>query len=204
MPANPSPPTHLRLGASTPPSVQGSSEKKRRLGEESALDANPETEPEQQRVKQATPANASDKVVVHERNSDNEANPGPGTSPEQQRVQMEVHPSTPAPPEPLKSNTQCSKVQEPSESTSPFDAPGTSTSVTLQITSEATQHPPYISEILNGERRPGSYMEAQEAHSADAAAFHAGQIALAARDNIAAQSNHHTTHTVTYVPHLVG
>ena len=47
-------------------------------------------------------------------------------------------------------------------------------------------------------------MEAAKAHAADSAAYHAGQIALAARDNGAAQSNPHATHTVDYVPHLVG
>ena len=69
---------------------------------------------------------------------------------------------------------------------------------------EATQHPPYILEILSGQRRPSSYMEAAEAEAADSAAYHAGQTALAARDTTAAQSNPHTTHTADSVPHLVG
>ena len=76
--------------------------------------------------------------------------------------------------------------------------------VTLKTTQEATQHPPYILEILSGQRRPSSYMEAAEAEAADSAAYHAGQTALAARDTTAAQSNPHTTHTADSVPHLVG
>ena len=69
---------------------------------------------------------------------------------------------------------------------------------------EATQHPPYILEILSGQRRPSSYMEAAEAHTADSAAYYAEQIVLATRDNLAAQPDPHTTHIVTYVPRLDG
>ena len=76
--------------------------------------------------------------------------------------------------------------------------------VTLKTTQEATQHTPYILEILFGQRRPSSYMEAAEVHTADSAAYLAGQTALAARDSLAAQTNPHTTHTVAYVPHLDG
>ena len=60
---------------------------------------------------------------------------------------------------------------------------------------EATQHPPYILEILSGKRRPSSYMEAAEAEAADSAAYLAGQTAFAARDTTAAQSSPHTAHT---------
>ena len=60
---------------------------------------------------------------------------------------------------------------------------------------EATQHPPYILEILSGQRRPESYMEAAEAEAADSAAYLAGQTAFAARDTTAAQSSPHTAHT---------
>ena len=101
---------------------------------------------------------ASDEAVAPERNSDNEADPSPGTPPEQQQVKMEAHASTPVPFEPPKSNTQRSNVQEPSEPTSPSNASGKSASVTLKTTHEATQQPPYILEILSGQRRPSSYM----------------------------------------------
>ena len=147
---------------------------------------------------------ASDEAVAHECNPDNEVDPSPGTPPEQQRVKMEVHASIPAPLEPPKSKTQRSNVQEPSEPTSHFNASGKSASVTLKTTQEATQHPSYVLEILSGQRRPSSYMEAAEAHSADSAACYAGQTALAARDSLAAQTNPHTTHTVAYIPHLDG